>query len=136
MEELLTKINELSEDMQSSTKRLDEKSIWLFLSTLGCWSVTIGWVQLFAMAVVLFFLIDHVVDGNFKKKSFKSRISEIEKANDELDVKESKKNEVAGALHRYCTKQLGFMQLLKTNYRYVSSAFFYSTSLVMFLDKI
>ncbi len=136
MEELLEKINELSEDMKSSTKRLDEKSICLFLSTLGCWSVNIGWVQLFAVAVVLFFLIDHVVDGKYNKKSFKARISEIEKANNKLDAEEPKKNEVAGALHRYCTKQLGFKQLVKTNYRYVVSSIFYSTSIVMFLDKI
>jgi hypothetical protein len=136
MEDYLNQIRTLEEEIHLTSKRVDEMSIWLFLATLACWSVTEPVMKIIAVFIVLFFLIDHVITGNYSKKSYKARIKDIKERVNNSKLSEPEKNQAIGALSRYCENQLGFKKLFKTNYQYVVAALFYSGTLVLFLKQI
>ena len=136
MEEFLHQIRTLEEEINLTSKRIDEMSIWLFLATLACWSVTHPVMKFIAIFIVLFFFADHVIKGRYSKKSYTARIKDIRNRIDISQLSESQKNQAVGALSRYCEDQLGFKKLFKVNYKYIVAAIFYSATLVLFLKTI
>ena len=47
------KIDDLSQKISTYYQRLNEKSIWLFLTTLSCYSVNIKYLQVIALFITL-----------------------------------------------------------------------------------
>ena len=47
------KINNLSRKISTYHQRINEKSIWLFLATLSCYSVNIKYLQIIALLITL-----------------------------------------------------------------------------------
>jgi hypothetical protein len=58
------KIYYLQRDVREYQENLTTEAIWLFLATLGCWSVTDKWFQLFA------FILPGVVFGSRVRNHF------------------------------------------------------------------
>ena len=136
MDDLLNQIRTLQEEINLTSRRIDEMSIWLFLATLACWSVTHPVMKIVSVFFVLFFFIEHVIRDNFSKKSYKARIKDIKATAESSSLKDEEKCQVIGALARYCENQLGFKRMFKTNYKYVVAAIFYAATLVLFLAEI
>jgi hypothetical protein len=71
-------IKKIEIDIMAWRNTLDHEGIWLFLTTLGCWSVPEGWLRYvaFTIAMVLFFW--RISGARNDRRPFDKRISELE----------------------------------------------------------
>lgn len=131
----IDEINHLSSEIDITIERLNEKSIWLFLATIGCWGVTHKDMQLFAMLIIAFYFFDQVFRGNLSNKSYSTRIVEIETSALNSSISEDEKNQVVGALKRYCSDKLRVRFIITMGMKYIFGAAFYFISLCLFLPE-
>ena len=70
---------ELEIDVKQHHLRLETKSVWLFLATLGCWSVGNNYIQLMAYVITLVLFGKTISSGWKTKDSFPERLKQIQK---------------------------------------------------------
>jgi hypothetical protein len=79
----------LEADISNHYSRLELESVWLFLATLGCWSVSIRWVQLIAYIFTFILFTTRIKVGLKDKRSFPKRLkviqSNVSRLNNEED---------------------------------------------------
>jgi hypothetical protein len=63
MDDINKKIAELKDEVIKHHSRLGTESTWLFVASIGCWSITVQWVQILAMGIIFYFLFRNVFDG-------------------------------------------------------------------------
>ena len=69
------------------TSQLQLNSHWLFVATLGCWSVDIDPLRAIAISLVAIFLNSKIFENNKKGKTFKGILEGIEKEISESGLK-------------------------------------------------
>lgn len=116
-------INNIQVDIVAWRNTLDHEGVWLFLTTLGCWSVPEGWLRYvaFIIAMVLFFWRISRVRND--RRPFDKRISELEN-----QVKDSLGDSDQGKALLY-----DLIQLRKTH---LSWASFKRSGLVYFMCSV
>ena len=71
------KLNEFDAHIDQYRKSLNTEAVWLFLATLGCWSVTHIPSQIFAIFIT-FILFTHRVYSQFgDKRTFAATLNEL-----------------------------------------------------------
>lgn len=75
--ELLSKIDILRNDIARHLQVLNIEAIWLFLATLGCWSVDIEWVRILAVGIVFVLFFYKVYENKKDDRSWGQRINQI-----------------------------------------------------------
>lgn len=82
----------LENDMKNWGKILNEEGIWLFLATLGSWSIPIFWLQILAFLIVIFFFFLNANSRMQNRLSFPKQIKNLEEkiVNEFKDEKEQK----------------------------------------------
>ncbi len=63
-------INDYCENIDQYRRALQTESVWLFLATLGCWSVSDAAIQLFAFFITIVFVGIRVSSKLTVKKTF------------------------------------------------------------------
>lgn len=93
---------------------LNTEGVWLFLATLGCWSVNHAALQLYAIAIT-FVLFSHRIYSKFSdKRSFSSITKDLEKTiKTELEEGETQKA-LLHDLRQICDIKLAIKSYLKS----------------------
>ena len=73
------KIKAFEKQLPIYRETLNTEGIWLFLATLGCWSVTEFSLQLFAICITIFLFISNTFKEAEVKKTYANQFKEIEK---------------------------------------------------------
>lgn len=81
---LIGKISEYQSSIDSYRASLNTEGVWLFLATLGCWSVSHQLSQLIAIAITFILFSHRVYSKMTNKKTFNSTTKELEKEIDKL----------------------------------------------------
>ncbi len=71
-------INKIEADIVTWRSALDREGVWLFLTTLGCWSVPEGWLRYMAFTIAIFLFFWRISDARRDSRPFSKRITELE----------------------------------------------------------
>lgn len=108
-------------------KNLNKQGIWLFLATLGCWSVPDGWLRLTAMSVT-FLIFSTAIFIEWKEEgknfNFKEATKLVEKKISLLSEDDDKAYWTI-ILNNIKKKQLNTLKAIKEAYIYICSFTFY-----------
>lgn len=92
---------------------LNKEGIWLFLGTLGSWSVEHGWLRTVAFITTLLLFFWRAAGQRKDQKSFVKRLDELE-----MDIKKKPDLEIADKAHLYDISELRKLLGLKHALRY------------------
>lgn len=92
---------------------LNKEGIWLFLGTLGSWSVEHGWVRTVAFITTLLLFFWRVIGQRKDKTSFVKRLYELE-----MGIKKKPELEIADKAYLYEISELRKLFGLKHALRY------------------
>ncbi|HGH8099633.1 TPA: hypothetical protein ACJOGZ_003685, partial [Vibrio cholerae] len=97
-QDFIKRIDELRIQITSRYSTLNLEAIWLFVATLGCWSVNQPIVQIIALILVLVFFSYKVSEDKTYSSTFVKVLKDIRKDIDnsilEGDVKKARLHEV------------------------------------------
>ncbi|MCD1125458.1 hypothetical protein LPW36_05420 [Jinshanibacter sp. LJY008] len=138
----LNKSDILSRDIENYSKHINEfrsqaniQGIWLFTSTLGCWSVSVPVIQLIAAVLLLFIFVFLVNKDIGDKREFYKIKEEIEKdINDHLtgDTRMARLYE----LEQVEGYRKSIKPVLKSSPVFIVCYIFYSISIMSFLANL
>ena len=104
-------------------ENLNIQGIWLFLATLGCWSVPEGLFRITAFSITILIFINRLFIAWKEEKehvTFKVAFQKVEGKISELES-EVDRNFWSDVLDRKKKHHLSFLRSLKTNYLYIIS---------------
>jgi hypothetical protein len=93
---------------------MNEEGVWLFLATLGCWSVTPIWLRLLALAAVLFIFGQRIHNRSVERRSFKKLLEDCNHRITELSDTEQARKAALYSLIEFQQKNLEGLQPYKT----------------------
>ena len=120
-------------------ENLNIQGIWLFLATLGCWSVPEGWLRVTAFSITFLIFFNNLFMVWKEEKehvTFKTGFAKVERKVDELESA-SDREFWTGVLNLKKAHHLSFIGSLKRNYIYIVSFVFHVVCLteVLVLSK-
>lgn len=134
--ELENKIIDFEIYIKSRHEDLKIQAIWLFVATLGCWSVNQIATQIIALFIVFFLFFSKLSKNKKGDESFPERISNIKKEiNDScFDIK--LKKAMLYDIGNLESDWLGRGSSFKKMPEFMVVYFFWSWSLVVFLSRL
>ena len=130
------------EDIKNYSKHIDEfrsqansQGIWLFISTLGCWSVNIPLIQIIAAILLFCIFIFNSKQEMTDKRTFHKIEKDIENDIDSNLIGDTKKARLydLGLVEEY---RKSIIPVLKTSPIVIVGYIFYSISLLGFLSNL
>ena len=130
------------EDIKNYSKHIDEfrsqansQGIWLFISTLGCWSVNIPLIQIIAAFLLFCIFIFNSKQEMTDKRSFHKIEKDIENDIDSNLTGDTKKARLydLGLVEEY---RKSIIPVLKTSPIFIVCYIFYSISFLAFLSNL
>jgi hypothetical protein len=131
-------------DVREYQKNLETEGIWLFLATLGCWSVTDKWFQFFAfiLTVVVFSsrVRNRLIETKLDTMPFPERMEtlkdRIEQMSSTEDWPKGRKERLSSRLEKLQTNNLSMLAGVGRSRVFLSCWFFYGFSLFYWLCKV
>ena len=127
------KILELDNYISSHYENLNLEAIWLFVATLGAWSVTINYLRVIALLIIFFLFFDKVYENRSDKRPFKKLFlalkNEIENSELNGDTRKARLYE----LDELGKKLLGFKSSFILAPKFLTCYAFWSASFVYFV---
>ncbi|ENM5791916.1 hypothetical protein V4V45_003831 [Vibrio mimicus] len=128
-QDFIKRIDELRIQITSRYSTLNLEAIWLFVATLGCWSVNQPIVQIIALILVLVFFSYKVSEDKTYSSTFVQVLKDIRKDIDnsilEGDVKKAR-------LHEVDKNLLSFVSISKSTPKFLLGYGFWALSLFIF----
>ena len=130
------------EDIKNYSKHIDEfrsqansQGIWLFISTLGCWSVNIPLIQIIAAFLLFCIFIFNSKQEMTDKRSFHKMEKDIENDIDSNLTGDTKKARLydLGLVEEY---RKSIIPVLKTSPIFIVCYILYSISFLAFLSNL
>jgi hypothetical protein len=72
------KLEKFKLDLKTDIEVLNREGIWLFLATLGCWSVGEEKLRFAALIITCFLFVRNIVENSPIKKTYKKTYQDIE----------------------------------------------------------
>ncbi|EGQ7944464.1 hypothetical protein G8G17_003364 [Vibrio cholerae] len=131
-QDFIKRIDELRIQITSRYSTLNLEAIWLFVATLGCWSVNQPIVQIIALILVLVFFSYKVSEDKTYSSTFVKVLKDIRKDIDnsilEGDVKKARLHEV----DEIDKNLLSFVSISKSTPKFLLGYGFWTLSLFIF----
>lgn len=123
------KLDKIKTEVENYNRNLNESGIWLFVATLGCWSV--DHFNLRALALVFMFLIfaHRLLSGLDSFKSFASRLKKQESEIDNASLDEKTKKSLKYDIIKFEKNNLSNWRIVKKVPAYYLSALFLLASM-------
>lgn len=125
-------INLLKSEIPAWQTLLNTEGMWLFLGTLGCWSVQPTWLRYIAFMLTLVFFFWRTWGKRKDKKTFDNRISDLEKNILCSSQLEGVELDIVGKAHLYdlheLKEMLSFVSLIKYGAVYLACTLFWFAS--------
>jgi len=130
------------EHIKNYSKHIDEfrtqansQGIWLFISTLGCWSVNIPLIQVIAAALLFCIFIFNAKQDMTDKRAFHIIEKDIEKDIDSNLTGDARKARLydLGLVEEY---RKSIIPVLKTSPIFIVCYIFYSISFLVFFSNL
>jgi hypothetical protein len=136
--EIENKILELQQDVREFWATLNEQGIWLFLATLGCWSVTDQKIQRFAiLAIIIIFgeTTTNILKNCLKGSTFNKRAEKIKQSIEKISSAEDWRNEHMSELSELQKNEKPSLKWLIDYRVYFISIIFYGLSFLELVPK-
>ncbi|EOV0175938.1 hypothetical protein ACOIWI_004448, partial [Vibrio vulnificus] len=132
MENIVKKIDLLEECVKEHYRRLNAESTWLFVAIIGCWSISVSWVQLLAVGFIFYFLFRNVFDGLSLKSSYGKELKSIRTEISSLGADDETEDRLYGKVWKIENKYLTVLATFKHNTKFLVAMFFCGISLFYF----
>ena len=130
--EFISKIEGIRNAIERHHQTLNIEAIWLFLATLGCWSVNVKWLQIAAILIVFVLFFYKVYENRKGQKSSAKRLKEIkveiEKSNLATDSKKARLFDISELQYEL----LSFKSIYKRMPQFLICYAFWGISLLYF----
>ncbi len=130
------KISEIKNYINSHYRNLNLYAVWLFVATLGSWSVGNVYIQLLSMGVIFFLFFSQVFENRGDRRPFKKMFNELEKEIQESaltgDAEKARYHEISEAK----IQLLGFKSALFFTPRFIVCYSFWGLSFLYFSLKM
>jgi len=136
MKAIETRISKFEARIIEHYRRLDQESIWLFIAVVGCWSITVNWLQILALLLVFYFLLRNIFDGLELKSSHKQELNEISEEIKQASIEEEAKEKYYGKLWKIEKNNLTLSTTIKKNIKFLASLTFAAISSAYFFDNL
>ncbi len=136
MNEINDTIESLKKCVEEHYRRLNFESTWLLVATIGCWSISVSWVQLLAIALIFYFLFRNVFDGLTLNTSYSKELKDIRNRIEVLDIEETEKDQFYGKVWKIENKYLTISATFKHNTKFLAAMIFYCISAFYFGFKV
>ncbi|MCT9844678.1 hypothetical protein N7563_11455 [Leclercia adecarboxylata ATCC 23216 = NBRC 102595] len=132
---ILEHIKNYSKHIDEFRSQVNSQGIWLFISTLGCWSVTIPLIQVIAAILLLCIFIFDSKQDMTDKRTFHEIKKDIEKDIDSNLTEDTKKARLfdLGLVEEY---RKSLKPVLKTSPIFIVCYIFYSISFMIFCSNL
>jgi hypothetical protein len=110
---------------------LKQQGTWLLLATLGCWSVSPGFFQLFAYAIVLFVFVDRISERMGDDRSFAKINEAISQRIESSELPEDTRKARMWDLKEVNESERGTKVTLRRNVLFFACWTFYGLSLLV-----
>lgn len=132
-EKLLIKqsILDLEKECIIYNQNLNTSGIWLFLATLGCWSVSDSVLQILAVVSTFIIFSHKLISGINNFKLFSFEVKDIEKSINSETMKDESKKALLYDLNKIQKKYMSWLRILK----YVPAYYISMIFLVLSIGK-
>ncbi|EAZ9179995.1 hypothetical protein AHV85_04830 [Salmonella enterica] len=132
---ILEHIKNYSKHIDEFRSQANSQGIWLFISTLGCWSVNIPLIQVIAAILLFFIFIFNSKQDMTEKRAFHKIEEDIAKDIDSNLIGDSRKARLydLGLVEKY-RKEI--KPVLKTSPIFIVCYIFYSISFLVFFSNL
>ncbi len=129
-QKLKFEIENLNNGIDSFWLSLNGEGVWLFISTLGCWSVDVNGLKIFALLLTAGLFGHRISQKNKGKDSFVKLVNQIEKnINIKLRTEDTAKARMFD-LNEVKTKKLSKFNILKRNAVFIFCYIFWALSFI------
>jgi hypothetical protein len=129
-ESIEAELNALNAHIDSYRLTLKEESVWLFLATLGCWSVTQRWLQAVGFFIAIAIFAARIKERSTESKSFPKLFSELELRISELAESEYEKKAGLYDLINIKKTTLSGLEPFRKSFLFMINWFFLAASLI------
>jgi hypothetical protein len=135
------KIYALQRDIREYRKNLNTEAIWLFLATLGCWSVTDKWFQIFALMLTIFLfgsrMKNRLIETKLDTMPFSERVKTLKARIEQMSSTEDRRKEhLSSNLEKLQTNELSKPASVERGGVFLSCWLFYCFSLIYLFCKV
>lgn len=123
----------LEEFVDNYRNLLNSESIWLFLATLGCWSVSQHNIQIFAFLITLYLFFERLSVFRDNSRSFKEYVQIIESRVNQLELNDKTRSEWFCYIENYKNCNISFSNNLKQTKIFLLGLSFYLFSFAYFV---
>jgi hypothetical protein len=118
-------ISTFQRDLLKYRKVLNDESVWLFLATLGCWSVTNGILQFVALIVTLIIFFKRRANLSKDIRTFSEWIKMIKERIAQTSLPEDTKKARLLNLEAFQRKEISHLTFIKRNWMFLVCWTFY-----------
>lgn len=105
-------LKKLKNRVKKYNTNLNESGIWLFLATLGCWSVEGEWLQYIAVLTTVLIFAHKLITGLDGFKTFSSEINELKSKAEMSDLDEMSKKAIILDILEFNRKYLSYKGII------------------------
>jgi biopolymer transport protein ExbB/TolQ len=121
-------IDSLHTDIKAWHATLNTQGVWLFLATLGCWSVPTSVVRVFALFLVAALFLWLALQTRSDRRSFPKRIAEL-RAKVETEIEEGDSRDARLLQLRKIEDIFAPQSVLKSSWPYLVTGIFWLVTL-------
>lgn len=132
---ILEHIKDYSKHINEFRTQANSQGIWLFISTLGCWSITIPSIQVIAAILLLCIFVFNSKQDMTDKRTFHEIEKDIKKDIDSNLTGDTKKARLfdLGLVEKY---RKSLKPVLKTSPIFIVCYIFYTISILIFFSNL
>lgn len=130
--EFIVRIDDLRSQISSRYNTLNLEAIWLFVATLGCWSVNQVYVQMLAIILVLIFFSSKVAKDQNYDTTFARLLKDIRKDIEESVLEGDTKKARLHELEEIDRNLLGLKSIYKSTPMFLMGYGFWTISVFVF----
>ena len=123
-----SELEALESDIVFWRTTLDQEGVWLFIATLGCWSVPQGWLRVTALVITFIIFAWRAISQQKDMKPFSKRFDELQ-----AKIKAEIADEIAQKATLY---DLGVLRARLLGYGSLKRAIIYSLCMIFFAISV
>ncbi|BHH82768.1 hypothetical protein [Desulforhopalus sp. 52FAK] len=134
--ELVKEIDDFRNGIIANNSAIESNAVWLFVTTVGCYSVTPNLLRMFAMLLVIVFCYKATDELKVIEKKYSEFVERITLCIENGDIEKAEKDTLKNNLSKLSKDLLSYKSLFVTTPKFNMAYLFWSISLLYFLYLI
>ena len=111
-------------------RALNDEAVWLFLATLGCWSVTNGMIQFVALGLAVLLFGSRMANRSIDSRSYSKLVKTIEHRIEQIVPAEDSRKARLFDLAAFQRSEMSTLRTLKSSWPFLLCWLFFGATLL------